>query len=213
MKKRVLLLTLLLSLGAVPTVAQVLYSNGPTNGNTDAWNITSGSGDIVTDSVCCRVVDPGLPLVQDITGFAFAAWLYPGDTVQTVQATLSSDPFGSGVVYFNGIVSLTQSGCGLNGFGFDICIETGTLVANINSGPNSYWLTLQNAVVTNGDPVYWDENSGPSSAEQNMVGTIPSESFTIYGSDVPGTTPEPGSIVLFATAAFALAGGLRGRLR
>ena len=35
-----------------------------------------------------------------------------------------------------------------------------------------------------GDPVYWDENSGPSMAQQNTLGTIPSESFSILG----GTT-------------------------
>ena len=49
----------------------------------------------------------------------------------------------------------------------------------LNSG--TYWVNLQNASVPSGDPVFWDENSGPSMASTNEVGTIPSESFTILG--------------------------------
>src|ERR1700727_3489587 len=41
---------------------------------------------------------------------------------------------------------------------------------------------MQNAVVPSGNPVYWDENSGPSQAVSNEVGSIPSESFTVLGS-------------------------------
>src|SRR5262249_271581 len=36
--------------------------------------------------------------------------------------------------------------------------------------------------------LFWDENSGPSSAEQNSVGTIPSESFTLMGDPVIPTS-------------------------
>ncbi len=42
-------------------------------------------------------------------------------------------------------------------------------------------MNLGNAVANNGDPVYRDQNSGPSLASQNSVGTIPSESFSILG--------------------------------
>ena len=63
----------------------------------------------------------------------------------------------------------------------------------MNLAAGDYWLNLQNAVVDTGDPVYWDENSGPSQASQNSVGTIPSESFTLLGETTQGTVPEPGS--------------------
>jgi hypothetical protein len=71
--------------------------------------------------------------------------------------------------------------------------------------------------VNSGDPIYWDENSGPSSASENEVGTIPSESFTLLGSSSTGTTtttgtdsvPELGSIVLFASGVLSVAGALR----
>ena len=46
---------------------------------------------------------------------------------------------------------------------------------------NGNWLTLANAVVPSGDPVYWDENNGPSAAQESALGTIPSESFNVSG--------------------------------
>ncbi|MGO9515433.1 MAG: PEP-CTERM sorting domain-containing protein, partial [Candidatus Korobacteraceae bacterium] len=91
------------------------------------------------------------------------------------------------------------------------------------SGGTTYWLTLQNAVVNSGDPVFWDENSGqgcggdngkgggcPSRASENTIGTIPSEDFTINGGT--GSTPEPSSFVLLASGAIGLLGVLRRRL-
>jgi hypothetical protein len=82
----------------------------------------------------------------------------------------------------------------------------------VNLAAGTYWLTLEN-VLTNApdDPVYWDQNSGPSLASQNSLGTIPSESFTVMGSSgsSTGTTPEPGSLVLFASGALGVAGWIR----
>jgi len=83
----------------------------------------------------------------------------------------------------------------------------------------SYWLNIQNASSAAGDPVYWDENSGPSSASENTVGTIPSESFTVLGTQsttttttTTGTTPEPSSILLLGSGILGLAGVLRRKL-
>jgi hypothetical protein len=114
---------------------------------------------------------------------------------------------------------LTDQLVSLNHYGYDIdeVIVIG-LNVNLESGM-TYWLNLQNAVVPSGDPVYRDENSGkgcdgngcPSSASENTLGTIPSESFTINGNGA-GTTPEPGSVVLLASGAIALAGVLRRNL-
>jgi hypothetical protein len=90
------------------------------------------------------------------------------------------------------------------------------IACDLNAG--TYWLTLANATTnTSDDPVYWDENSGPSSASQNTVGTIPSESFTLLGSGgtssgTGGTTPEPSNIILFGSGVLALAGVLRRKL-
>jgi PEP-CTERM motif len=88
--------------------------------------------------------------------------------------------------------------------------QTGTFNGPLLNAGN-YWLTLQNAVTNTGDPVYWDENSGPSQASENFVGTIPSESFTILGaaSSGAGSTPEPSTLVLFGSGIVGLAGLLR----
>src|SRR5664279_3936577 len=63
--------------------------------------------------------------------------------------------------------------------------------------------------LTDGLRIYWDENSGPSTAYENTLGSIPSEAFTLYAS---GTTPEPSSIMLFGSGILGLAGALRRRL-
>jgi PEP-CTERM motif len=95
----------------------------------------------------------------------------------------------------------------------------------VNLAAGTYWLNLANAVVNDGDPIYWDENSGvggngPSSASENSVGTIPSEAFTVLGtsstssssSSTGGTVPEPSSIMLFGSGILGLAGVLRRKL-
>jgi hypothetical protein len=68
--------------------------------------------------------------------------------------------------------------------------------------------------VNNGDPVYWDENDGPSSATETYGdASIPSESFTILGSaNGGGTTPEPDSVLLFASGVLAVGSVLRRKL-
>ncbi len=148
------------------------YSNGPINGNTDAWTINFGF--VVADTF------PSANGGGRVSGLNFGAWLFPGDVLQTVEVSITSQPFG-GTTYFDQVVSFTQStNCPINSYGYQVCTESGTF-----NGPylsdGKYWVNLQNAVVNSGDPMFWDENSGPSMAEQNSVGTIPSESFTISG--------------------------------
>jgi hypothetical protein len=76
-------------------------------------------------------------------------------------------------------------------------------------------LNLQNAVVNTGDPVYWDQNGGPSEASENCLGTLQSESFTILGASTTtsttGTTPEPGTLMLFGSGVLGVLGILRRR--
>jgi uncharacterized repeat protein (TIGR03803 family) len=161
------------------------YDNGPVNGQVDAWTINFGFS--TTDTI--QVSGGASP-----TGLNFWAWLIPGDTISNVQVSIGSTPFGSDL--FNGVVNLTQSDCFSNDFGYNVCQES----SNITNGPmlnGNAWVTLQNANVPSGDPVYWDENSGvgcqspgcPSEAQENTVGTIPSEAFTMVGS--VSTCPSP----------------------
>ena len=207
-------------LATVPAAAQgYYYSNGPTNGNLYAWAVNFGS--TVSDTFTVNVV-----FNAEITGASFGMWLLPGDTQSSAELSITSSENG-GTSYFDQTVSFFQSGCVGNQYGYNVCTET----TNLN-GPDlyngTYWVNLQNASVTNGDPVYWDENfGGPSStalgqslASQNSVGTIPSEAFTISGyagfapnsTTTTGTVPELGSIMLFGSGVLALAGMLRRKL-
>ena len=204
MKFRLLpIMVLLLTILPGFAVAQNdLYDNGPTNGTTDAWTINFGFS--VSDSF--TIPNSG------VWGLAFAAWLAPGDVLETAEVSITSSEFG-GTVYFDQTVSFFQSGCISNQYGFNVCTENGSWYYYLPLNAGTYWLTLSNASVNTGDPVYWDENSGPSSASQNSVGTIPSESFTLdpggcrSGQNSPDcgppppTSPEPGTFLMLACGA------------
>ena len=155
-----------------------IYDNGPVNGQVDAWTINFGF--VVTNSM--QVTNT----LQGVTAVNFWAWLVPGDTITNVEVSIGSSPYGKDI--FDGFLNVSQSQCIPNEFGYNVCLES----ANFNNGPNftgNTWVTLQNANVPSGDPVYWDENSGvgcqspgcPSQAQLNTVGTIPSEAFTLEG--------------------------------
>ena len=199
----------LVSLG-IPAKAQVVYENGPINGNIDAWTINFGF--VVADSF---TISGG---ATTVTGLSFGAWLFAGDTLNSAEVSITSEPFG-GTTYFDQVVNFTASGCAINNFGFNVCDETG-----IFSGPTLnnglYWVNLQNALSSNGNPVYWDENDGvgchspgcPSTGAENFE-SIPSEAFSILGSSSgTGTVPEPSSLLLFASGFIGTAALLRRKL-
>ncbi len=208
MKLRIASLAILcLALAAIPAWAQ--YDNGPINGTTDAWTINFGY--IVSDTFTAG---------SNTTGFQFGTWEFPGDTLSSVDWSITTQENGG-----NTLASGTASGANLtdkfistNQYGYDIDLISVTASAALTSG-SSYWLNLQNAAVPSGDPVFWDENSGvgcggsgcPSKASESAVGTIASEAFTITGSGT-GTVPEPSSIMLFGSGILGLAGVLRRKL-
>src|SRR3984957_15733704 len=212
MKLRIALLSLLaLCLAVVPAVAQTdLYDNGPINGTVLGWTINFGFA--VSDQF-------RLASAQEVNAIQFGAWLFPGDTLTSAEVSITSSEFG-GTSFFDQSVNFTASGCFSNG-SFNVCAETGSF-SGVFLNAGSYWLNLSNAVSAAGNPVYWDQNSGPSLASESSVGTIPSESFTILGggetttvtttSTTGTTTPESSSIMLFGSGILGLAGLLRRKL-
>ncbi len=189
---------------AVPAAAQDLYNNGPIDGYTQGWTINFGFA--VSDQFALS----GPAIVNEIQ---FGAWLFPGDTLQSAEVSITSSEFG-GTSYYDQTVSFTRSGCFSNG-GFNVCTEIGSMGAGVNLNAGSFWLNLSNATSSLGDPVYWDQNSGPSLASDSSVGTIPSESFSLDGAcgagrngpncgPPPPTSPEPGSLLLFGSGVMAL---------
>ena len=204
------LLALCLTLAAVPAMAQTdLYDNGPVNGQDLGWTINFGFS--VSDSFT-------LGSAATVTGASFWAWLIPGDTLTSVEFQIGANAFGNELL--DQTLSTTATNCFSNQFGYNVCDETATFNGGgVNLGAGTYWMTLSNASVPSGDPVYWDLNNGPSQAQENTIGTVPSESFTMWGGSTTtsttttsGTTPEPSSIMLFGSGILGLAGVLRRKL-
>ena len=155
-----------------------IYDNGPTNGNTSAWTINFGF--IVSDSFNVSDIN------TEVNGASFAMWLFGYDVLSSAEVSITSGING-GTSYFDQTVTFTQSGCVGNQLGYNVCNEF-TTFNGPTLNPGTYWVNLQRASVASGDPVYWDENSGPSSASENTLGTIPSESFTILGYTTTSTS-------------------------
>ncbi len=213
MKK--LALGFLVTLLCIPAAAQAIYSSGPTNGNWNAWTINFGF--IVSDTFTVSSFD------TPITGASFAMWLFPGDTLESAQLSITSGENG-GTTYFDQTVNFSQTSCAANQYAYNVCTEnTSFFGPTLNTG--TYWLNLQNAQTATGDPVFWDQTVGPhtnlGSASENTVGTIPGETFTLLGETTFGSNsslttaaqsvPEPGSLLLFASGALGLAGFLRSK--
>jgi hypothetical protein len=209
-----LLTILCLMLAVAPAMADTLYSNGPINGTTDAWFINFDFA--VTDSFTCPYPS------CEVAGLHIGVWLWPGDTMTSVQMDIGTSSFGTD--QFSGVLIPTGStDLGLNQYGLDIQQIDFEFPYIDLGGYQPYWLTLSNAVAPSGDPIYWDENSGigcqswgcPSTAYQTTNGSIPSEAFTLTGTYCywcGGTTPEPSSIILFGSGILGLAGVLRRKL-
>jgi hypothetical protein len=216
MKTRIATLSLLtvccLMLAVAPAMADtVFYDNGPTSGTADGWTINFGFS--VSDSYTNA---PGFTSVSDIS---IIYWdLNSSDVVTSIDAQFGSSSFGGAL---NTLTHGTNTLLGTNQYGYELFRwdwngQPG--LTDIPIGPGGGYMTLSNACSTSGcsisNPIYWDENSGPSTAYENTIGSIPSESFTLSGEGgtPPPTTPEPSSIMLFGSGILGLAGVLRRKL-
>ena len=195
------LLTILCLLLAVAPAMADTYSNGPYNGTTDAWTINFGF--TVSDSFTLSAGN--VPL------FHFVYWdASASDLLTTADLQLGTTSFGGSAT----TVAFSNTFLGTNQYGYNLYQADATGLFIPWSGGAGF-ATLGNACSTSGcsvsNPIYWDENSGPSTAYENTLGSIPPEAFTI-GTGGIQSTPEPSSIMLFGSGILGLAGVLRRKL-
>lgn len=211
MKLRFASILLLLLMAALPALAGDVYDNGPINGTIGAYSFTGAYGWEMADSFI-------LGSSTNITGFSIGAWVFPGDQpVGVTWQILTGGPdWYGGTVLASGNATFSNVYWG-TGFSGSYDIYTATVTGlNVPLGAGTYWLELTNGTTTvDGNPVYWDENDGPSSARQGNYGVdqgpVGSESFTINGG-AGGSTPEPGTLVLFGSGVLGIAGLIRRRI-
>jgi hypothetical protein len=176
---------------------EVLYTNGPIQGTTDAAEIF---GNVQVSNSFVLGSDSTL---QSITGIGI--WAYLTDP-QTVSWAIQSTPFGTDL-YSGTSAPITKTFIRTT---FDLEVYDASLnLGNLNLAAGTYWLTLKEAGGTGVGAIYWDINNGISSAFKKS-GTDapvanPSNSFVINGIAVP----EPSTYALATVAVIAL--GVVGR--
>ena len=168
-------LTLLsLTMAVMPANAQVLYTNGtlgPGDGN--GWTINFGfwveNSFMISSPATVNHVD-------------FVALMSNGDQLRCVDWAIFAaggkvgHPLAQGTTCNLAIeyVFLCNAWCP------DLEQELGFDIPALPLPAGKYYLRLQNAKSALGNPVYWSENNGPSTAyDSEIVGTIPSEWFDI----------------------------------
>jgi PEP-CTERM motif len=167
------------------------------NCDTDAWTINFGFS--VSDSF--NVANNSI--IQDLHLVYWDASLT--DVLTTVDMAIGTTSFGGSFQTLHGV---TSTFIGTNSYGYSVFQADYTFTGIPWTGAG--FVTLQNACTVSGCStfIYWDENSGPSTAYESALGSIPSEAFTLTGVH-NGTTPEPGSVLLFGSGILGLAGFLR----
>ena len=210
MKLRLIIVALaaILTVFVAPAAADiVLYTNGPINGTIGAYSITGAYGWEVANSFT-------LAGSSTVTGFDIGAWVLPGDQPfgVTWEILTGGPDWLGGTVVASGNANFANTYWG-SGFDYYDIYTSKVGGLNVNLGAGNYWLELLNGTtLTSGNPIYWDENDGQSTAYQINTGQVGSEAFNIYGTTASGTVPEPSSILLFGSGLLALAGILRRKL-
>lgn len=181
---------LAISLGIVGAAhASTLYDNGALNGLVGAYTVTSPYA--VTDSFT-------LASPSALSSVSVGLWVVTGDAPATVDWAIGSTAGASDLGSGSGI-SLSNTFLATHAFvypySYDDYSSSFPVSATLPAG--TYWLTLQNGTTTDAGNLFWDKNSGPSSAFDSSLGVIPSEPFQIYGTEVP----EPASLGMLGIGA------------
>ena len=225
MKMRIATLSLLVLCLALTASAQI-YSEGPIDGNDNAFFVTGPAGNNF------------LGTNQDISnGFVAAAGNWSATDLTWAEWSIGaptsfSYSFGAGAFGNElGSATVAQNASNTtllftNALGYGVYKTTVTFPDIPMTGGQTYWLTISNATDAASDGTQkWDDNfSSSATCNKRLPGvTSPcgpagiigdAEAFTISGNPVvvevsQATAPEPSSIMLFGSGILGLAGVLR----
>jgi hypothetical protein len=198
------------ALFAASAQADVLYNNGSSSYDFDAWVLANG----LKVSNSFTLANAAL-----IDEFSFDTWNYPVDSiVLKVAWSISSTPFGTTLGGGTNNTSQVSTLLFDNGKGYKIernLVPIGPLYLTAGT----YWLNLGTATTNDGQIAYWDINHGPSHAVHSTLGDLSnagcisyfgldkscSSTFTIRGIERDAAVPEPASWALMITG-FGLVG-------
>ena len=209
------------------TASAQIYSEGPIDGNDNAFSVTGPAFPNFFGSV----QDISNGFVATNSGFSYSLewgeWSVgaPTSFSWSVGSGAFGADLGSGTVAqypYNSRFLFT------NGFGYGVYDVTAYVYLPWLTAGNTYWLTISNATDASNDGTQaWDipngGSGGPATCNFRQSGTnfgncgLGGESFTIStacgaGPDCGPPVPEPSSILLFGSGILGLAGILRRKL-
>jgi hypothetical protein len=190
--------TLALSTSATSVSASILYDNGPSTYDVNAWNIDQGFA--VADSFV-------LSSAATVNGLDFTTWTFGVNLTGVDWGIYDADPFSGGTLLAGGTASPTTTFLFTNGFGYDISDQLLALTPTALTA-GTYWIELSNAT-PGGESIFWDESDGPSAAEQTGTGPTGSHDFRILGTT--GAVPEPANWAMMIAGFGLIGGALRSR--
>jgi hypothetical protein len=209
---------------SAPAKADLLYDNGPLDGNFSAWAIgDDGSGQTISDSFILNT-DAVVGIIN------FAVWT-GGSGVSSVNWAITTSPFdtSSGLVAKGTgyTTSTLNEALSPNLFAQNIYWESFATSGVSLAANTQYWLQLsgaeQDGVGAGAAAVFWDENDGPSLAFVSPDGSPPGGSLfdatcgqlcPVGGQSGSETfqlliTPEPGTVTMLLSGLLLLGGAAR----